>query len=150
MSGGYKMQPKHRLSLVIVILVVTILIAQQGTSLGKDQVQTGIQLLQDESSYSQNPDRSEAQKLDSIIQQIIEYAQTEQEDDPYIEIEPNLWIKQSNYKGIKLNGQTYYYSLFPHMSYDPVSRGEIDAEDITIIYHDEQSEFPIIIYVKKT
>ncbi|QZT34966.1 hypothetical protein HUR95_06930 [Caldalkalibacillus thermarum TA2.A1] len=84
-----------------------------------------------------------------IVKHVLTYAQTVRDDDPFIEAEPGVWVKQSNVEGIVVDGQRYYYSMIPHMSYDPLARGEVSMEDIDILY-DEQGEFPVMIYTVKS
>lgn len=127
---------KQRLSFIIVLLLFLILYAYQSLSLGISHAHTS-ELGQGELAQ------------EKIVQRVLEYAKTEKENDPFIEIEPNLWIKQSNYEGVKIGGIVYYYSLFPHMSYDPVSRGEISVEEIEIIYIEDDQDFSIAIYTAK-
>jgi hypothetical protein len=89
------------------------------------------------------------EETEKIKERVLSYVSEIRDDDPFIEVESNIFVKESNYKGIKINGQIYYYSLFPHMSYDPVTRGEIDREDVNIIYKDDNEEIPVIIYTIK-
>jgi hydroxymethylpyrimidine pyrophosphatase-like HAD family hydrolase len=89
------------------------------------------------------------EEVEKITKEVLSYVSTTREDDPFIEVESNIFIKESNYKGITINDQTYYYSLSPHMSYDPVSRGKMDLEDVNIIYNDNNAEIPVIIYTKR-
>jgi hydroxymethylpyrimidine pyrophosphatase-like HAD family hydrolase len=89
------------------------------------------------------------EEVEKIKEEVLSYVSETRDDDPFIEVESNIYVKESNYKGITINEQTYYYSLFPHMSYDPVTRGEIDRVDVNIIYKDSDAEIPIIIYTEK-
>jgi hypothetical protein len=84
-----------------------------------------------------------------IKERVLSYISETRDDDPFIEVESNIFIKESNYKGIKINGKTYFYSLSPHMSYDPVTRGEMDRKDVNVIYNDKNAEIPVIIYTKR-
>jgi hypothetical protein len=91
----------------------------------------------------------ENEEIEKIKEEVLSYVSETRDDDPLIEVESNIFVKESNYKGVTINNQTYYYSLFPHMSYDPVSRGEITREDVEIIYKDNDAEISVIIYTIK-
>lgn len=88
-------------------------------------------------------------EVEKIKKEVLSYISETRDDDPFIEVESNIFIKESNYKGITINGKTYFYSLSPHMSYDPVTRGEMDREDVKVIYNDKNAEIPAIIYTKR-
>jgi hypothetical protein len=81
-----------------------------------------------------------------VKEEVLSYISETRDDDPFIEVESNIFIKESNYKGITINDKTYFYSLSPHMSYDPVTRGEVEIEDVNVIYNDNDAEAPVIIY----
>lgn len=84
--------------------------------------------------------------VEKIVDDVTSYVTQHRDDDPLVEVEADVWVKTSNVKGIDIEGETYYYSLAPHMSYDPVSRGEMSVEDVDIVYWDDDPEVPLLIY----
>lgn len=92
--------------------------------------------------------KEESVAFDEKIDYIFSYISDLREDDPLIEVEQDIWIKRSNIEGIEIDEQTYFYTLFPHMSYDPVIRGEVASEDIEIVY-ERDGEIPVLIYKLK-
>jgi DNA/RNA endonuclease YhcR with UshA esterase domain len=95
------------------------------------------------------PDRDQpAQALEqaAIVEKMLGYIEGEQADDPLVEVEDGIFVKSSNVHGILIDGTRYYYSLFPHMSFDPVVAAKIGEEQVTIFYQDDDPAFPVIIY----
>lgn len=92
-----------------------------------------------------------ASELDSdqVVDEVLSYVETQREDDPLMEVESGIWVKTSNVKGVKVNGDTYYYSLWPHMSFDPVARGEVTEDEVDVVYEDDDSDMPLVIYRMK-
>jgi hypothetical protein len=88
-------------------------------------------------------------EIEKIKKEIYSYVHKHREDDPLIEVESNIHIKESNVNGVSIDGKTYFYSLFPHMSYDPVSRGEVSKNEVNIIFEGQDEKIPIIIYTIK-
>lgn len=59
----------------------------------------------------------------------------------------NTVAKSSNVHGVVVNGQRYFYSLQPHLSYDPLSRGAVKPQDTWIIAQMNASDgFNVLIY----
>ena len=85
-------------------------------------------------------------RLQDVIKEVLSYAEQERADDPLVEIEPDVWVKSSNVSGVEVMGDTYYYTLLPHMSFEPVARGEAGLNRITIVYEDNETTHPIVIY----
>jgi hypothetical protein len=81
-----------------------------------------------------------------IIDEVKSYAETVHENESFVEAFPTIWVKQSNYSGVEIQGKTYYYSLSPHQSYDPLTLGKRLKSEVTIIYKEEHDHFPITIY----
>lgn len=88
----------------------------------------------------------EPKEVENVIEKILSYVSAHRLDDPMIEVEPHIFVKKSNLKGIVIEDKTYYYSLFPHASFDPVSVGKVSKNEVTIIYDDEKATIPVIIY----
>lgn len=83
---------------------------------------------------------------ESVIRDVLSYVTEERADDPLMEIEADIWVKTSNVEGIKIDGETYYYSLLPHMSFDPFARGKVSDSDIAIVYEETATDYPVMIY----
>lgn len=88
----------------------------------------------------------EVSSVEKVIEKVLSYATVHQHDDPLIEIEPLIFVKKSNLEGIVIEGKTYFYSLFPHSSFDPVALGKVNENEVTVIYDDENATIPVIIY----
>lgn len=82
----------------------------------------------------------------SHVDHVKTYIVQQRDDDPLMEIEPGAWVKTSHVRGVKVGKTTYYYNISPHMSFDPVSRGLVSPSMIDIVYEDEDSDVPYIIY----
>lgn len=70
--------------------------------------------------------------------------------DPLIAIAPGLEVKSSNINGILINGNTYYYSLAPHRSFDPLSRGVLGPDQIHVVGVIGDVPNRVTIYVSKS
>jgi|GEM_PF-1905382 len=81
-----------------------------------------------------------------LRQVIMSYVENEQDADPLIQLSDSIWVKTSNYTGIEIAGETFYYQLAPHASFDPLSRGEVQFADIRIQATIDAGEFQITIY----
>lgn len=66
--------------------------------------------------------------------------------DPLLQLDDFVWVKASNYRGVEIDGQTYYYRLAPHASFDPLSRGAVDERTVRIWKLIRDTEFTVIIY----
>ena len=53
--------------------------------------------------------------------------------DPSITLANGLKVKSSNYRGVRIGETTYYYSLSPRPSYDPLARGEVTSDQIDVV-----------------
>jgi hypothetical protein len=80
-----------------------------------------------------------------LVTTVIEHADNELLDDAFIEVD-GFEVKQSNYHGVAFGGLVYYYCLAPHFCSCPVSRGTVDLNEVTQVYVDESSGFPIVVY----
>ena len=67
-------------------------------------------------------------------------------DDPLVELAPGVSARESNVRGFRVNGQTYYYSLEGQRSFDPLSRGAVDARAIEIVVRDQTEFGQLAIY----
>src|SRR5439155_23485433 len=55
------------------------------------------------------------------------------DEDPPIPLASGRAVKTSNYRGVAVDGVTYFYNLAPRPSYDPLARGELTAQQIRIV-----------------
>lgn len=128
-------------------------VAEESELVETEEVETH-SALQNESVQSNEAKEADANKAysasvvkEDVIDKVKSYIIDHREDDPLVEVDNDLWIKQSNVEGIVINGERYYYSLIPHMSFDPVSVGKVTPDSINIVYQsDESDDFPIVIY----
>lgn len=95
----------------------------------------------DGSSKEDQPDKQ------AILREVLKYSDHQRDDDPMIEWKEGIKVKKSNVQGVEYKGETYYYSLVPHMSFDPVARGEWDRDEVEVIYQSRDSR-PLLIYKK--
>ncbi|MFQ6057980.1 MAG: hypothetical protein ACE5MB_03745 [Anaerolineae bacterium] len=77
---------------------------------------------------------------------VMAYVEGRRGDDPLVQLDENVWVKSSNYYGVRIDGVVYYYCLLPHASFDPLSRGEVDREAVRVRKVISEPEFTIIIY----
>ncbi len=75
----------------------------------------------------------QAESEEDIVSYVATFIEGTSSNDKMIEWEEDLWIKDSNVNGVMYRGTKYYYSLSPHMSFDPVSLGEVAMSNIRII-----------------
>lgn len=101
-----------------------------------------LQVLHDQKGQE---DSQALKDLEEVSEIMFSYIENLRIDDPLIEAEQDLWVKKSNVKGIEINGQIYFYSLSPHMSFDPLSREEVSFSEVELKYYPDDA-FPVIIY----
>lgn len=70
-----------------------------------------------------------------VVSQVLDYALTWRgpAEDPSIALPSGIQVKSSNYRGVPINGVTYYYNLAPRPSYDPLARGQVTAQQIEVV-----------------
>jgi hypothetical protein len=139
---------KRKSALGLVILLgllgvgLGVTMAMPGRSVGKvpenSQVQVADQLT-DGPSYEE--------QVDQITETVLSYVEGQRDDDPLVEVRNGVWAKSSNYNGVVIAGQTYYYGIFPHQSFDPFTRGIVAADAVRIVREISNREFTVIIYV---
>lgn len=71
---------------------------------------------------------------------------TDKVEDPLIEIRSNVFARQSNVMGVEVDGVRYYYAILGHQSFDPVSLGTVQPNQVEVIYRTEGTGFPLVIY----
>lgn len=78
----------------------------------------------------------------TIIMEYVEGTRT----DVLLQLDDFIWVKASNYRGIEIDGQTYYYLLSPHASFDPLSRGIVDEQTVHVWKVIRGADFTVVIY----
>ena len=68
-------------------------------------------------------------------------------DDPIIEVVPGVSVRESNLRGLALNGVTYYYYVEGKENFDPFSRGLVPQERVEKIFRDDSGPNPVVIYI---
>jgi uncharacterized ParB-like nuclease family protein len=66
--------------------------------------------------------------------------------DPLLEIVPGVVERSSALRGLKIDGQTYYYYFEGRRSYDPLSRGALREDQIERVLRDDGGATPLVIY----
>jgi hypothetical protein len=77
---------------------------------------------------------------------ILGYLDQERGDDPLVQVSGQVWAKASNFNGVVIGGQVFYYRLLPHASFDPLGRGAVSERDVVVWQVIEDGEFTIVIY----
>jgi hypothetical protein len=85
-------------------------------------------------------------QIEKTRQIIRSYVEGNRADDPLIELPSGAWVKSSNYDGVTIGGEVYYYILLPHQSFDPLSRGAVTPDAVTNVDEISDGESVIIIY----
>ncbi|MFQ3632685.1 hypothetical protein [Roseiflexus sp.] len=67
-------------------------------------------------------------------------------DDPLVEAAPGVFVRSSNIRGFRLNGEVYYYYIEGERNFDPLSRGAVDDNDVEIVLRDTDRHFPLVVY----
>ncbi len=70
--------------------------------------------------------------------------------DPLVQLDEFVWVKASNYYGVEVNGRRYYYRLSPHASFDPLSRGVVNLEEVRVWKVIRDAGFTVTIYTLQT
>jgi hypothetical protein len=81
-----------------------------------------------------------------LVATVLAHADNELPDDMFVEID-GFSVKRSNYFGVVIVDRTYFYCLAPHFCSCPVCRGEHDLSAVEMIYIDDSSDFPVLVYV---
>lgn len=69
--------------------------------------------------------------------------------DPLITLPSGVQVKSSNYRGVVIDGVTYYYNLAPHASYDPLARGVMSIDQVQIVAVVGDPPDRVLIYTRK-
>lgn len=71
-------------------------------------------------------------------------------DDPLLEVQPDISVRESNVRGFSLNGVIYYYYVEGNQNFDPFSRGAVTFDQIEILLRDAEGPLPVVIYTIRT
>jgi hypothetical protein len=66
--------------------------------------------------------------------------------DRLIEVTPGVSARESNLRGFRLAGTTYYYYVEGRVNFDPLSRGAVHAAGVEVLFRDDSGPSPIVIY----
>ena len=67
-------------------------------------------------------------------------------NDPLIEVRPGMNVRESNLRGLQLDGQVYYYYIEGQRNYDPLSRGAVVDEQVEVLLRDDSGSQSLVIY----
>jgi hypothetical protein len=66
--------------------------------------------------------------------------------DPLIEVAPGVIDRASSVRGLRIDGQVYYYYYEGRPGYDPLSRGAVAPEQVELLLRDEMGSEVLVIY----
>lgn len=66
--------------------------------------------------------------------------------DPLLEVAPGVVERSSALRGLRIDGQTYYYYFEGRSGYDPLSRGAVREEQVERVLRDDGGATPLVIY----
>ncbi len=67
-------------------------------------------------------------------------------DDRLVEVQPDVFVYESNVRGFQLNGVVYYYYVDGRQNYDPLSRGAVNADQVETILRENGPRYQFTIY----
>ncbi len=67
-------------------------------------------------------------------------------NDPLVEVQPGISVRESNLRGFSINGEVYYYYVVGNQNFDPLSRGKVRADQIEVVLRDDDGPLPLVIY----
>jgi hypothetical protein len=124
----------------ILVFLLTLVIC---LSISGCATQTSTRMLMETQNTS-----DQKQSKDEVVNKVMQYVEG-MIDEEFV-VYDDMEIKNSNFNGIKIDGMTYYYSLSPHQSFDPLSRGKVTKDKINVItIVDPEGDFPVAIYTIK-
>lgn len=82
---------------------------------------------------------------ESAVALVISHADHELPGDGFVEVE-GVWVKQSNYAGVIVGDDVYYYCLAPHACNCPACRGSLSPSEVELLYCDASEGFPLAVY----
>jgi hypothetical protein len=66
--------------------------------------------------------------------------------DRLIEVTPGVSARESNLRGFRLDGATFYYYVEGRANFDPLHRGTVQSDQIEILSRDSSGPETIVIY----
>jgi hypothetical protein len=78
---------------------------------------------------------------------ILSYLNQERDDDPLIQVSGQVWAKTSNFSGVMIGGQVFYYRLLGDASFDPLSRGAVSEHDVVVWQVIDDGDSTIVLYM---
>lgn len=66
--------------------------------------------------------------------------------DRLIEVAPGASARESNVRGFRLAGTTYYYYVEGRTNFDPLSRGAVTGNQVELLSRDDSGPETIVIY----
>jgi hypothetical protein len=82
----------------------------------------------------------------SAAQEVRDFVVAGGSSDPLIEIIPGVIDRASTLRGLRVDGQIYYYYYEGRTGYDPLSRGAVAPEHVELLLRDESGPNPLIVY----
>ena len=67
-------------------------------------------------------------------------------NDPLIEVQPGISVRESNLRGFNLNDVVYYYYVVGNQNFDPLSRNLVSSDQIEVVLRDDEGPLPLVIY----
>lgn len=67
-------------------------------------------------------------------------------NDPLVEVQPGISVRESNVRGFSLNDTVYYYYVVGNQNFDPLSRGMFSLDQVEVVLRDEAGPLPVVIY----
>jgi hypothetical protein len=67
-------------------------------------------------------------------------------NDPLVEVQPGISVRESNLRGFYLNDVVYYYYVVGNQNFDPLSRGLVRSDQIEVVLRDDEAPLPLVIY----
>jgi hypothetical protein len=66
--------------------------------------------------------------------------------DPLIEVVPGVIVRSSSVRGLRIADQTYYYYYEGRQSYDPLTRGAVQPNQVELLLRDTDAETTLVVY----
>ena len=68
-------------------------------------------------------------------------------DDPFIQVQPGVQVRESSLRGFRFEGVTYYYYLAGGAAnVDPLSSGKVVASQVEVVIEDTSGPQALVIY----
>jgi hypothetical protein len=67
-------------------------------------------------------------------------------NDPLIEVQPGINVRESNMRGLSVDGTTYFYYVEGNQNFDPLSRGAVSENQVDVLLRDTRGPLPLVVY----